>query len=193
MLACRPETAAGRWQKSYVISMPCWPLNSADQQSSEPVRPRAENPSLTAKPAVHLSGGDFFAIRMRKNTTAQMVAWTGHVWPVIIPQAMGGQASRFCSDPIPPVAVATDQPAKHVLSRSAGGERASRFNLGFLYRFFLHLSYRLRTKIYLFICPVFGIFQDVAAYELHIGCVIRENTDCPGPSPDFFVETLNYF
>ena len=36
-----------------------------------------------------------------------------------------GGLSSFCSDPIPPVAVATDQLAEHVLSRSAGTEASS--------------------------------------------------------------------
>ena len=88
---------------------------------SEPVRPRAENAAISDKPAVRGRGGDFFAIRMRKNTTSCPIAWTGYVWPATLNQAMGGQSVCFCSDPIPPVAVATDQPAKHVLSRSAGG------------------------------------------------------------------------
>ncbi len=34
-----------------------------------------------------------------------------------------------CSDPIPPVAVATDQPAEHVLSRSAGSKGSSRITM----------------------------------------------------------------
>ena len=34
-----------------------------------------------------------------------------------------------CSDPIPPVAVARDQPAEHVLSRSAGAEGSSRITI----------------------------------------------------------------
>ena len=55
-----------------------------------------------------------------KNTTSSSIAWTGYVWLATITQAMGGQPVCFCSDPIPPVAVTTDQPAKHVLSRSAG-------------------------------------------------------------------------
>ena len=37
----------------------------------------------------------------------------------------GRELAFSCSDPIPPVAVATDQPAEHVLSRSAGTERSS--------------------------------------------------------------------
>ena len=37
----------------------------------------------------------------------------------------GRSICLFCSDPIPPVAVATDQPAKHVPSRSAGGNGIS--------------------------------------------------------------------
>jgi hypothetical protein len=32
----------------------------AEGQSSEPVRPGAEKPSMTVKPAVQTSGGDFF-------------------------------------------------------------------------------------------------------------------------------------
>jgi len=95
------------------------------QKCSEPVRPRAENAALSDKPAVRGRGGDFFAIRMRKNTTSCPIAWTGYVWPATLNQAMGGQSVCFCSDPIPPVAVATDQPAKHVLSRSAGGNGIS--------------------------------------------------------------------
>jgi hypothetical protein len=87
------------------------------------VRPRAEKTSLTLKPAVQPEGGDFFAIRMRKNTTFWLIAWTGYVWPATINQAMGGRSACFFYDLIPPVAVATDMPAKHVLSRSAGGER----------------------------------------------------------------------
>ena len=55
-----------------------------------------------------------------KNTTSSSIAWTGYVWLATLNQAMGGQPVCFCSDPIPPVAVTTDQPAKHVLSRSAG-------------------------------------------------------------------------
>ena len=55
-----------------------------------------------------------------KNTTSCSIAWTGYVWLATLNQAMGGLPACFCSDPIPPVAVATDQPAKHVLSRSAG-------------------------------------------------------------------------
>ena len=57
-----------------------------------------------------------------KNTTAYPIAWTGYVRPATINQAMGGPTARFCSDPIPPVAVATDSPAEHVLSRSAGSK-----------------------------------------------------------------------
>lgn len=61
-----------------------------------------------------------------KNTTAWLIAWMGRVWPVTIFQAMGGSPACFCSDPIPPVAVATDQPARRDLSRSAGSKRTSR-------------------------------------------------------------------
>ena len=59
-----------------------------------------------------------------KNTTACPIAWTGYVRPATINQAMGGRIVFSCSDPIPPVAVATIQPAEHVLSRSAGTERS---------------------------------------------------------------------
>ena len=38
----------------------------------------------------------------------------------------GRELAFSCSDPIPPVAVATDQPAEHVLSRSAGEMRSIR-------------------------------------------------------------------
>jgi len=61
-----------------------------------------------------------------KNTTAWLIARKGRVWPVTIFQAMGGSPACFCSDPIPPVAVATDQPARRDLSRSAGSKRTSR-------------------------------------------------------------------
>ena len=80
---------------------------------------------VTRKPAVRARGGDFSAIRMRKNTTPWPIAWTGYVRPATINQAMGGMIVFSCSDPIPPVAVATIQPAEHVLSRSAGTERSS--------------------------------------------------------------------
>ena len=79
---------------------------------------------VTCKPAVRARGGDFSAIRMRKNTTPWPIAWTGYVRPATINQAMGGRIVFSCSDPIPPVAVATIQPAEHVLSRSAGTERS---------------------------------------------------------------------
>ncbi len=60
-----------------------------------------------------------------KNTTAWPIAWTGYVRPVTINQAMGGPIACFFSDPIPPVAVTTDVPAEHVLSRSAGMDGSS--------------------------------------------------------------------
>ena len=60
-----------------------------------------------------------------KNTTAWPIAWTGYVRPVTINQAMGGEFVFSCSNPIPPVAVATDLPAEHVLSRSAGSKGSS--------------------------------------------------------------------
>ena len=84
---------------------------------------------VTRKPAVRARGGDFSAIRMRKNTTPWPIAWTGYVRPATINQAMGGRIVFSCSDPIPPVAVATIQPAEHVLSRSAGSKASSSFTI----------------------------------------------------------------
>ncbi len=103
---------------SACIQMLCF-----DQNLERPMPRACSSPSrilsLTTKSAVQMRGGVFFALRMRKNTTAQLVAWTGYVWPVSITQAMGGRITCCCPDPVPPVAVVTDQPAKHVLSRSA--------------------------------------------------------------------------
>ena len=67
-----------------------------------------------------------------KNTTPWPIAWTGYVRPATIIQAMGGGIVFSCSDPIPPVAVATDQPAEHVLSRSAGTEGSSRIPMNII-------------------------------------------------------------
>ena len=64
-----------------------------------------------------------------ENTTPCPIAWTGYVRPVTINQAMGGKPVFSCSNPIPPVAVATDQPAEHVLSRSAGSKGSSRITV----------------------------------------------------------------
>ncbi len=64
-----------------------------------------------------------------KNTTACPIAWTGYVRPATINQAKGGELVFSCSNPIPPVAVATDLPAEHVLSRSAGSKRSSRITM----------------------------------------------------------------
>ena len=93
--------------------------------SSEPVRPRAENvwphASLPFGQGVEI----FPLYGCGKNTTPWPIAWTGYVRPATINQAMGGRIVFSCSDPIPPVAVATIQPAEHVLSRSAGTERSS--------------------------------------------------------------------
>ena len=60
-----------------------------------------------------------------KNTTPWPIAWTGYDRPVTINQAMGGEFVFSCSNPIPPIAVATDMPAEHVLSRSAGSKGSS--------------------------------------------------------------------
>ena len=71
-------------------------------------------------------GWRFFSLYgCEKNTTACPIAWTGYVRPATINQAMDGPIACFCSDPIPPVAVATDLPAEHVLSRSAGSKASS--------------------------------------------------------------------
>ena len=64
-----------------------------------------------------------------KNTTPCPIAWTGYVRPATINQAMGGLTACFRSNPIPPVAMATDQPAVHVLSRSAGSKGSSRITM----------------------------------------------------------------
>ena len=64
-----------------------------------------------------------------KNTTACPIAWTGYVRPATINQAKGVELVFSCSNPIPPVAVATDLPAEHVLSRSAGSKRSSRITM----------------------------------------------------------------
>ena len=60
-----------------------------------------------------------------KNTTACPIAWTGYVRPATINQAMGGEFVFSCSNPTPPIAVAADLRAEHVLSRSAGSKGSS--------------------------------------------------------------------
>ena len=87
---------------------------------------------VTRKPAVRARGGDFSAIRMRKNTTPWPIAWTGYVRPATINQAMGGEVVFFSSNPIPPVAVAADLLAEHVLSRSAGSKGSSRITVNII-------------------------------------------------------------
>ena len=67
-----------------------------------------------------------------KNTTACPIAWTGCVRPATINQAMGGEVVFFSSNPIPPVAVAADLLAEHVLSRSAGSKRSSRITVNII-------------------------------------------------------------
>ncbi len=96
---------------------------------------------VTRKPAVRARGGDFSAIRMRKNTTPWPIAWTGYVRPVTINQAMGGEFVFSCSNPIPPVAVATGLPAEHVLSRSAGSKASSHITMNILCH---HSPYKAR-------------------------------------------------
>jgi len=67
-----------------------------------------------------------------KNTTACPIAWTGCVRPATINQAMGGEVVFFSSNPIPPVAVAADLLAEHVLSRSAGSKGSSRITVNII-------------------------------------------------------------
>ena len=61
--------------------------------------PPSRNAAISDKPAVRGRGGDFFAIRMRKNTTSFPIAWTGYFGLATINQAMGGQSACFV--PIP--------------------------------------------------------------------------------------------
>jgi len=68
-----------------------------------------------------------------KNTTACPIAWTGYVRPATINQAMGGEVVFFSSNPIPPVAVAADLLAEHVLSRSAGSKDSSCMTVDIIY------------------------------------------------------------
>ena len=68
-----------------------------------------------------------------KNTTACPIAWTGCVRPATINQAMGGEVVFFSSNPIPPVAVAADLLAEHVLSRSAGSKDSSCMTVDIIY------------------------------------------------------------
>ena len=67
-----------------------------------------------------------------KNTTACPIAWTGYVRPATINQVMGGEVVFFSSNPIPPVAVAADLLAEHVLSRSAGSKGSSRITVNII-------------------------------------------------------------
>ena len=83
-----------------------------------------------AKPAVRESGGDFFRYTdAKKILPLARCAWTGHVWPDKIFQAMG--ALRFVSVPIlprPSPWLRTD-PARHDLSRPAGTKWSSFFTM----------------------------------------------------------------
>ena len=80
---------------------------------------------VTRKPAVRARGGDFFRYTdAEKILLLDRLPGRVNVRPATINQAMGGRIVFSCSDPIPPVAVATIQPAEHVLSRSAGTERS---------------------------------------------------------------------
>lgn len=60
---------------------------------------RSRKPTITNLPAVQTRGGDFSAIRVRKNTTSCLIAWTGYVWPITIRQATGRSSVLF--SPIP--------------------------------------------------------------------------------------------
>ena len=83
-----------------------------------------------AKPAVRESGGDFFRYTdAKKILPLARCAWTGHVWPDKIFQAMG--ALRFVSVPIlprPSPWLRTD-PARHDLSRPAGPKGSCFFTM----------------------------------------------------------------
>ena len=100
--------------------------------SSNPVRPGAEKRWDILKPAVRIRSGDFSTIRMWKNTTPYPITWMGYVRPATINQAMGGEVVFFSSNPIPPVAVAADLLAEHVLSRSAGSKGSSRITVNII-------------------------------------------------------------
>ena len=60
---------------------------------------RSRKPTITNLPAVQTRGGDFSAIRVRKNTTSCLIAWTGYGWPITIRQATGRSSVLF--SPIP--------------------------------------------------------------------------------------------
>ena len=141
MPACRSD---GCWEAVIIHhrkqSLLFCKANTAESQMLRACSSPSREPSITDQPAVQTRVWRFFPLYgCGKNTTAWLVAWTGHAWPVTILQAMGGRIVCFCSDPIPPVAVPTDQPAKHVLSRSAGGKASSGTILRIFYRILLHL------------------------------------------------------
>ena len=60
---------------------------------------RSRKPTITNLPAVQTRGGDFSAIRVRKNTTSCLIAWTGYGWLITIRQATGRSSVLF--SPIP--------------------------------------------------------------------------------------------
>ena len=60
---------------------------------------RSRKPTITNLPAVQTRGGDFSAIRVRKNTTSCLIAWPGYGWPITIRQATGRSSVLF--SPIP--------------------------------------------------------------------------------------------
>ena len=170
MPACRPVTAVGRRQTSPSQILLLFLQGKHSQASDAPSlfvpEPGTSGYQTACRPD---KWWRFFPLYgCGKNTTAWLVAWTGHVWPVTIHQATGGRIVCFCSDPIPPVAVATAQPAKRVLSRSAGGKRSSSIILCIRGWFIQHLSNRFRTQVDPLISPILGIFQDIAANESHI-------------------------
>ena len=86
--------------------------------------------SALAKPAVRERGGDFSRYTdAGKIRPLARCAWTGHVWPDKINQAMG--AFGFVSVPIlpRPSPWLRTEPARHALSRPAGTKRSSLFTM----------------------------------------------------------------
>ena len=72
-----------------------------------------------------------------KNTTACPIAWTGYCLDGLCSAGYnqsgdGGEVVFFSSNPIPPVAVAADLLAEHVLSRSAGSKGSSRITVNII-------------------------------------------------------------
>ena len=124
---------------------------------------------VAIKPAVRARGGDFF-----RYTDAEKLllldrlpgrVMFGRLQSI---RRWAGNLLSLCSDPIPPVAVATAQPAKRVLSRSAGGKRLSSITLCNRNWLIQHLSDRVWAQVDTLISPILSIFQNVAANEPHV-------------------------